>query len=909
MATKTEAIKEFLQSTNSHLALHYNKHMEVQVNVDRGEGVKHVGKFNDRTWRGWRDPLASEDDCFGYNKIWKEIRIPVNAGTEPKFNDTKMMYSLMDHAEGIGMTGWDFNLRASKWVGFDFDSIVNHEAGIDPEEMIRVKKELEAIPWVEINSSKSGEGIHAYVYFNVPFPTANHNEHSALARSILSVMSAEVGYPFVGSVDCVGSILWVWHKDTEGTRGLKQIKANEEKFPIGKIPKNWKEHLSVTKDKKARTSINQEISELSKTVQEIRMTPEHRLMLKWLSNNAKEDFWFDNDRFMLVGHTKDFKRCHEALNLKGLFETSSSGSSEKNCFAFPDKNSTLKIYRYGKNTSEHQAWNTDKKGWTTIQFNNPPTFDQANAYFGGLMNEKGNYVFATILENGNAKYSSTDSLIKTLKTIDLDLMISEQMKNRDVITSFNCKESKISIRIVANKGDMNEIGWIKDRGYWLKVFNYCEEEIIDVSNLNIDNYVRHTISSGVDTGWYINIQDQWVSHPVSNVEIVLATLLPEYTLQERKSMVGQSILGPWKHVSVPFSPEYPGGKIWNRNGAQLAFKPERGSHPTWDAIYDHVGTNLDEAVLENQWCINNGIISGSEFLFIWTCYMFREPDQQLPYLFFFGKQDSGKSSMHEALQLLFKEGRGYCKADSALTTKFNGGLDGTVLSVVEETDLGSDKNAYNRIKENVTAKYISINAKYKDPYMTKNYNKWIQTANSETYCPIFPDDTRIIVIEVNTIENLIDKHILFERLFEEAPAFLGSIFEVKMPEKTGRLALPVLVTSVKAEIEGNNLNELESFIKDNCFAVDGCEMTAQQFYEAFRANIEMTLNREQLAKWSKFKVGRSFPRINGVCRGKRSGDGIMIIGNMTFNSEELSKNYKWVKTRGGTLKKEKISGK
>ena len=46
------------------------------------------------------------------------------------------------HAEGIGMTGWDWQAPRSRWVAFDFDSLTGHAkgVGITDEELEKVKQ-------------------------------------------------------------------------------------------------------------------------------------------------------------------------------------------------------------------------------------------------------------------------------------------------------------------------------------------------------------------------------------------------------------------------------------------------------------------------------------------------------------------------------------------------------------------------------------------------------------------------------------------------------------------------------------------------------------------------------------------------------------------------------------------------
>ena len=110
------------------------------------------------------------------------------------------------------MTGWNFKQLQSEWVGYDFDSIVGHEEGLSDERLEELERKAAQIPWVTLLRSTGGKGIHLYLFFDKPFPTHNHTEHAAIARSLLSVLTVEIGFNFTTSVDTCGSILWCYHR-------------------------------------------------------------------------------------------------------------------------------------------------------------------------------------------------------------------------------------------------------------------------------------------------------------------------------------------------------------------------------------------------------------------------------------------------------------------------------------------------------------------------------------------------------------------------------------------------------------------------------------------------------------------------------------------------------------------------
>ena len=104
-------------------------------------------------------------------------------------------------------------------------ALVGHAkgVGISDAELRKIQKYCENIPWVEVRKSTGGKGIHLYVMLDA-IPTKNHTEHAAIARCILEKMSTEAGYNFANSIDCCGSMLWIWHRKlAKSDNGLASI--------------------------------------------------------------------------------------------------------------------------------------------------------------------------------------------------------------------------------------------------------------------------------------------------------------------------------------------------------------------------------------------------------------------------------------------------------------------------------------------------------------------------------------------------------------------------------------------------------------------------------------------------------------------------------------------------------------
>lgn len=877
---KTEAITQFLKQTISPIAQKYTPNMEVQVNAAKDEGKRIRSTTKGKTWRGWQDEETGE--------TWKSFRIPWNADTEAEYIDTEIKFDLAKHIEGIGMTGWDWKNAQSLWVGYDFDAITGHKEGLTQEVLNLLEKKTASIEWVTLLRSTGGKGIHLYLFFDKPFPTKNHTEHAAVARSLLSVLTVEAGFNFTTTVDTCGSILWCYHRKQEGTEGLSYIKQGTT-FPIKKIPKNWKEHIGVCNRAKKKThSGDKKIESLSSAMKNFYLDKEHQKILKWFSIKANKDWWWDTDYNMLVCHTYDLRDCHITLKLKGIFNTNSAGSSEQNSFAFPIKNGSFVVRRHGSRTAEANTWITDESGWTKCIFNSEPSIHDACVSNGALENAKGEYVF-----------ESCNKIASAMKLLTLKFNYPEHFKTRQAIVK--TKGNKLIIVVEAEKNDTKVTGFLKEKNKWVKVLIHKEEHE-EVSSQ--DTLVRHVISQNVEAGWYISINLNWVFQSKSNVVSVLISQMVGYKKLEIEQMLGKSILDPWILVNKPFEDEYLGNRQWNKDAAQLSVRPFQGKIEYWWDLLEHLGSGLDEAVQNDIWCQNNSISIGSEYLFAWIASMIQKPTEPLPYLFFFGEQKTGKSTLHEALSLLFKNKIGYTRADQALKniSGFNAELARAVLCVVEETDLSKNALALNRIKDWVTGKTISINTKHKNVYEISNSTHWIQCANDAKYCPIFRGDTRIIVIEVPLLEKEIPKQYFLQVLKEETQSFLYELLHYELPEPEGRLNLPCLGTEVKEEIMEDNFNSLEQFIKERTRIVVGHFIYFNEFHAVFQVWLATNAPAEQNS-WSNRQTSLKFPRVNPIVKGIFGSENRTIIGNLTFDIEaknkdfefELSKNKRLIK--------------
>lgn len=854
---KSKAIQNFLTLAASPLARLYNPKMEVQVNVIDNPNYEKTSKG-----------IIYTD---GIDK-WYNFRL------RSEVSDGEATFNLMKYAAGIGLTGWNFVDKQTHWIGFDFDSIHNHKQGLTDESLQDLISELIKFPYLSIYRSTSGKGIHLYVHFSSPVKTEQRTEHSALAKAMLSVLTVMTGVNLRGSVDVLGEVLWVWNLKQEGTNGLTCIKEGEP-FPIDKVPTNWKDNVSIVTTNK-RKKESPELEEVINTSKSSDLDSAHKQLLVWLFHNSKYSWWFDDDIKMLVCHTIDLKRAKEDLFLEGLYDTDSSGSSSQNCFAFPLKSGSWIVRRFGKNTAECKAWTTEGE-WTKCIFNAKPTFDELCSYYGGLLDQKGGYIFENFTEVNKVLLKLGIEYTPPIRITFLEVKVKYKGGRLTLSIEFNEKVE----------------GWILVRKNIEKTF-LIEINSYEPIKISLDENVRFTVSQGNAAGWYAKLNGIWTLVPKSEAKDLIIALNPDIGSDLAANM-GTLIQSPFTLVNRPFQDEYLGNRLWNKDAPQLAFTSESGEHPTWDSIFNHLGQDLDAAVQENEWCREYGIITGSQFLLYWVASCIRRPEIALPYLFFWSlAQDTGKSSLHEALRLLLKDEKGYVRAEHSLTSGsgFNGELRGAVICVVEELDLKKNNTAYEKIKDWVTSPNLSIREMYKNAYHCDNTTHWIQTANDPYYCPIMDGDTRVIITQVYKLQSMMPRHIFQSKLIKEAGCFINTIKSLDLPPPHSRIGLPCLSSSTKREVVKSNLTDLESYIEESIYEVKGKTILWTDFVSSFKLWL---MGKGYKTNYTDHKIALMFKASGNIEKG-RSKDGKIYIVNASFTREEnegeviLTKNGKIV---------------
>jgi hypothetical protein len=880
MPKVSEAIGSFLHAratpANQDLVDRWNIGMEVQVNVSAGNGELVAGK------KGTYSDGVNE---------WHSIRIPKKAMSDPEFTDYELRWPLDLHAEGIGMTGWDWQERKSRWVAFDVDSIIGHAAGvgISDENLEKVKQVAGSLPYVEVRKSTGGGGLHLYVYLD-GIPTANHTEHAALARAILGMLSSETGFDFSSQIDACGQIMWVWHKKmTAGNSGLSVIKPAEKILTINDLPSNWRDHIEVVTRRRAKLKVSG-VSEdgpfeaLSSGRRMVPLDAKHKEVIDELTRSGFSTVWIP-DYHLLQTHTKALEGLKESLKIKGIFKTNSPGRHPEtcNCFCFPLDEGAWRVYRFSPGTTEAETWQQDGNGWTTCYFNRTPDLDTVARVTGGV----------EAPDNGGYVFSTAEDAAKAIELLGQPVEIPAELKGR--VTNLKVqKDGRISINVKKEKGEAAAPqGWVNGRGKIQKLLNLRAEvkaQIADESYGTHDKIIRTLITPlNKAAGWVLNTEaGDWSDRPKDDIRSALVSQGMSKT--DAEVVLGGACLNPWRLVVQPFQPEYPGGRQWNREAAQFRYQPSEGEHPHWDMILQHCFGDLDNGVRNHPWCQKHNVKSGAEYGLLWVANLFRFPFKPLPYLFLYGGENCGKSTLHESLQFLMT--KGITCANNSLTNQsnFNGELAGAILAYVAELDISKYPGALNKIKEWVVSPMLPIRQMRTDTYMMPNTLHFIQTANSADFCPIFPGDTRITMICVSPLgDKEIGRDKFHEFLTAEAPHYLYTLLNIPLPEPEGRLRIPVIDTGNKARVQDNRRPLLEQFIAEHCHAIPGGKVRFKDLYENF---IEW-IGHEERTKWTKRRVLQELKLPHGV-----HAENMKWVGNISWDDSPVEDSRPWVAENG-----------
>lgn len=298
------------------------------------------------------EPIPGTPKYTKDGQEWGPVRWPWKAKTnDPEFKDYPKKFLFEDHLLAIGSSGWDWKNKCSRWLGYDFDTITGHAEGLGHSDADLERVAQNAPDFVDVIRSTRGKGKHLYVFFDDPCPvTQNHDEHAAVSRSILDIMSAQGGFDFGSKMDMCGRILWMWHvATTEENQGYAPLKKATRHLTASDVPPNWRDHLDVVTDKqrgKVRvrgwspdgqlvedTTIDDETSAYPK----IQLDDCHKQFLSDLEDTGYTYYWV-RDHHLAQTHTCAIKDVMEKWAkaghpLKGTYDTNSEGvhPEQPNC--------------------------------------------------------------------------------------------------------------------------------------------------------------------------------------------------------------------------------------------------------------------------------------------------------------------------------------------------------------------------------------------------------------------------------------------------------------------------------------------------------------------------------------------------------------------------------------------------
>jgi hypothetical protein len=870
MPKVSESLSAFLcarkTAANADLIERWSIDMETQVNVSSAGGTPVDGKRSTYT--------------DGVNE-WFQIRIPHGANSEPEWRDYELRWPLDLHVEGIGLTGWNWKDRCSEFVGFDVDSITGHAAGvgISDAELTAVKNTVQTLPYVEVRRSTSGRGLHLYVHLD-NVPTANHTEHAALARCILGMMSSECNFDFASQVDACGGVLWVYHTKANGTDGLQIIKGATKRLAIADLPSNWRDHVAVVTRQRTRIKIDgvadtDKFETLASSRRRVPLDDTHKAIIDELSRSGFSTVWVP-EHHLLQTHTKALA---DLVGYKGCFKTNSEGRNPGtcNCFAYPLEQGAWRVYRFSPGTAEAETWEQDGNGWTNCCFNKLPDLRTAATAAGGVESpNNGGFVFAT-----------AEEAVKTVAMMGQELVIPEAFQQRETRLKAQ-KDGRVVLSIVREKNEEPLSGWLNEKGRMSRVLNLQAEvraQAAEETYSENDKLIRAlTSTANKHIGFVAREQNgQWIEHPKDNVKNIL--MKHGNAKADAEIILGAACFDSWKLVNLPFQPEYPGDRQWNREAAQYSYAPGdgEGGHPHWDLILRHCFSDLDAAIKEMPWAQKNNIQTGADYGLLWAACLLRAPFQPLPYLFFYGGENCGKSTYHESLALLMTKGVVCANAAILSQSNFNGELAGMLLAFVEELDISKTPGALAKIKDWVVSPTLLLRKMRTDAYTLPNTLHFIQVANHPEYCPIFPGDTRITMVFVPPLpdDTEIPRTELQARLRAEGPNFLRTLLDLPLPAAEGRLRIPIVATENKERIQHRRKDPLSLFVNEMCHRVNGSSIPLERFCTRFRD----WLPADEQGKWATSRVLGELGDLAPVGADRQGG---RALGNLSFEKPPAS---------------------
>jgi hypothetical protein len=851
-----------------------------------------------------------EDAWTDGSETWAPHRWPYKAANDPQYRDRPLLFNPAAHIDRIGSTWWNWVTKRSVAASFDIDMEGDGHAAttttVTETELEAIVERLKLLPYVTLVRSTGGKGVHVYVFFDEKDQpeAANHNEHTRVSLATLVKMSKDACYDFAQHMDAKGVILWFWasssgpnhsgfnliHEATESI-GAAAIQPYMETKLIG--PNRAAKIHGFDDDGNPVTT--QSDGEGYKVCD---LDDEHKSILKELEN-FDYDFRWIGEFNMAHTNTRAIaelfeKRAAEGRPLKGIFKTTSVGHVKKpNCFITPRPGGVFQVKRFGNGIGEHPSWNIRGQD-TWCYLNEEPSVDGVLDRMCSKRPDKHKFTFEPLeLE------AALQALGHTLGESVSHLSGAVEVTRRKDGTYY------------ATSKDTGAPGWKTTKSGQKRELPIVQKVVKRAKNLleDADKKFRNLITPQKKPyGWALLTEEGWINYP--SFEKIAASVKQIFgrDTEDAKAMMDQN---PWTIVHVPFGPEYPSnddlpgdqevktGRAWNKHAPQLAIQPSdvAGPHPHWDMIYDHLGKSLDEAVRTTEWCQKWGFATGADYLRAWMSSLILFPFQPLPYLFFYGDQNTGKSIFWESAAYLFTKGS-VESASGALTNNqgFNFEIANAVIGYVEEKDLSAVKGgAYARMKEWVTGLWLTVTEKGETPFSQPNTLKLVQMANRPTSCPMEDGDSRITAIAVSSIppKDMVPRALMGDFLKEEAPFFLRTLLTTVLPTSHDRLRVPMLKNKDKADLETMNQEPWEECAEEHLCRMPGHVVKFSDFYKIYKEHCNSLVGVEPVKSRALLQMVRN--RSGKFILGTQNNQ--MCIGNMALSAVVQEKPERFMKPK------------
>jgi hypothetical protein len=578
---------------------------------------------------------------------------------------------------------------------------------------------------------------------------------------------------------------------------------------------------------------------------------------------------------------------HEELKLKGAFKTATSRGTTHNCFCHPLPDGAWAVRRFSQGVQEADTW-ADKNGWTFCLLNSRPTIDEVLTNVGANKDGTAWILDASQVERFFSVYGDT---------------VGTPFKGQYKIRVTKDGHYTIKTPYLKKHKKLDTERWKKDGRQWVfyGIVGECKRTILPTDTIRVGKY---TIEDKKNVWLHLDKElNVWNTQEKSSIKDML--LASGLTAAEANIHCGELELRPWRLVSIPFTDEYPGIRHWNLRRAQFSVAPNYdgvGFFPTWEKVFSHIGKTLTPLVLKDEWCQHYGIKTGAHYLKLWVAFMLRNPHLKLPYLGLFSPhQNTGKTSLWECLQKLMIGG--HIEVSQAIMSSggFSGELAGKVLGVIDDKDLGSRKQYYERAKSWTTNEEFLSHPKGATPFMSLNYLHFIHTCNSLSDLPIWANDLRVMVIRVDQIDRLdyIPKDTFAKNIEAEKADFLAHLLQLDLPPCHQRLALPILSSPEREALMRTRTEDSILFTDECCNQKPGHVVTFADLYCKYvewcaTQGAKQYLNRKQF-------------RLSLVEHNYLLGDWerMPCVGNLSLDVDAEPKNYAFSMNGDGILKKEK----